>query len=333
MNKKNSQRDYYFDNLKGILIFLVILGHFLLPIETGYLQMLKRWIYIFHMPLFIFVSGYFSKKIYVDGVLNLKKIFFFIKLYFFFVTLIQIVYVVFRGKDFDLSAYYDQSGAPWYLFCLSAWYLMIPLMKKIGKGGALLLSCAAALAAGYFPEIGDVLCLSRIMVFSPFFFLGYFCEPSGIQRILSRKAKIPILVLAAGTTMLFIRISPSFPAVFHLIYGNVAYRTLGGLAMYGGLFRLALGAAAISLSLGIMVLCPRGECALSVVGRNTLPIYIIHRLIRDIIKSEGFYDIIPGNVIETMLILTAISLVLTWLLSRRWVNKSFSRMLLYLRIA
>lgn len=29
----NKERDYFFDNLKAVLIFLVVLGHFLLPIQ------------------------------------------------------------------------------------------------------------------------------------------------------------------------------------------------------------------------------------------------------------------------------------------------------------
>ena len=29
----NKERDYFFDNLKAVLIFLVVLGHFLLPIR------------------------------------------------------------------------------------------------------------------------------------------------------------------------------------------------------------------------------------------------------------------------------------------------------------
>ena len=62
------ERDYYFDNLKAVLIFLVVLGHFLLPIyDDAFLVVLKRLIYVFHMPLFVFVSGYFSKNIYKNG--------------------------------------------------------------------------------------------------------------------------------------------------------------------------------------------------------------------------------------------------------------------------
>ena len=69
----NKERDYFFDNLKAVLIFLVVLGHFLLPIHgESVLVVVKRLIYVFHMPLFVFVSGYFAKKIKTGSII-LKK--------------------------------------------------------------------------------------------------------------------------------------------------------------------------------------------------------------------------------------------------------------------
>ena len=83
------ERDYFFDNLKAVLIFLVVLGHFLLPIHgKSVLVIIKRLIYVFHMPLFVFVSGYFSKKIYKDGQYNFKKILFLINAYIILVVAI-----------------------------------------------------------------------------------------------------------------------------------------------------------------------------------------------------------------------------------------------------
>ena len=95
------ERDYFFDNLKAVLIFLVVLGLFLLPIHgDNPLVVVKRLIYIFHMPLFVFVSGYFAKKIYKNGQYNFKKILYLIKAYVLFVIAIQIVYAicVFRSQ-------------------------------------------------------------------------------------------------------------------------------------------------------------------------------------------------------------------------------------------
>ena len=50
------ERDNRVDILKGFGIVLVVLGH--LPIN-GYI---KSWIYLFHMPLFFFLSGYLHKN-------------------------------------------------------------------------------------------------------------------------------------------------------------------------------------------------------------------------------------------------------------------------------
>ena len=59
MNSEN-YRNYYWDNLKGILIIFVLIGHFIQP----YAQLGGLWctIYLFHMPAFVFVTGFFSKR-------------------------------------------------------------------------------------------------------------------------------------------------------------------------------------------------------------------------------------------------------------------------------
>lgn len=94
----NKERDYFFDNLKAVLIFLVVLGHFLLPIRgDNPLVVVKRLIYVFHMPLFVFISGYFAKKIYKNGQYNFKKILYLLKAYVVFVVAIQTVSICHCG--------------------------------------------------------------------------------------------------------------------------------------------------------------------------------------------------------------------------------------------
>lgn len=56
------ERSSLFDNMKVILIVLVVFGHSLeeISLEHGYAVM-RAWIYSFHMPAFVFISGFFSK--------------------------------------------------------------------------------------------------------------------------------------------------------------------------------------------------------------------------------------------------------------------------------
>ena len=59
------------DSLKGILILLVVVGHFLLKVEDHYvIETIYRLIYAFHMPLFVFVSGLLAKRT-LDGTVKI----------------------------------------------------------------------------------------------------------------------------------------------------------------------------------------------------------------------------------------------------------------------
>lgn len=58
---KVKERSLLFDNIKTVLIILVVLGHALeeISLEHEY-GIIRACIYSFHMPAFIFISGYFS---------------------------------------------------------------------------------------------------------------------------------------------------------------------------------------------------------------------------------------------------------------------------------
>lgn len=60
MNELPKIRDTYWDELKFVLICLVVLGHIIRFSNGGLQGALHNYIYIFHMPLFIFCSGRYS---------------------------------------------------------------------------------------------------------------------------------------------------------------------------------------------------------------------------------------------------------------------------------
>ena len=83
--KSEGKRNYYIDNLKFILITLVVVGHFAIKMTyMAPIQSLLYFIYLFHMPCFIFVSGFLAKRINAGGKLRIDKILGMLWLYFIF---------------------------------------------------------------------------------------------------------------------------------------------------------------------------------------------------------------------------------------------------------
>ena len=61
VNKNQSSRLLWIDNLRACLIFLVVIGHVIQFSHPHYGDtLLFQYIYSFHMPLFVFISGFVS---------------------------------------------------------------------------------------------------------------------------------------------------------------------------------------------------------------------------------------------------------------------------------
>ncbi len=78
-------RDYFWDNLKAFLMVLVIFGHTVTSLrEVKEITGLYYFVYTFHMPLFVFTSGFMAKTIMRDGKFRADRFFSTLWLYFFF---------------------------------------------------------------------------------------------------------------------------------------------------------------------------------------------------------------------------------------------------------
>ena len=121
-------RNYFLDNYKALLILLVVIGHFIEPCYTNnvFLTILKWVIFSFHMPAFIFISGYFSKK---D--MGLEKLIQKLVIpYFVFELLYYFLYVLVIHKETGL--YFNRPKfSLWYLMSLFFWRIITPYFRKI----------------------------------------------------------------------------------------------------------------------------------------------------------------------------------------------------------
>ncbi len=72
---QSKERIYYFDIIKGIAIFMVVMGHVLCLCMSASAQSTPmRLIANVHMPLFFFISGWFTYKLNAAGRLSLPSL-------------------------------------------------------------------------------------------------------------------------------------------------------------------------------------------------------------------------------------------------------------------
>lgn len=136
------------DNYKGILILLVVLGHLLFSYDydNGVAIMnVVKFIYSFHMPLFLIISGYFSKRINKKG--NFRLLVLFVLLNF---SYILYDYFVYGSFDFFTIKY-----SSWYLLALFLYRIIIslPIVNKfiiINKVLSLIISFVVSIIIGLF---------------------------------------------------------------------------------------------------------------------------------------------------------------------------------------
>ena len=119
-------RDYLFDNYKVLLIFLVVVGHFIQPAygSNPFIDAVKWMIVSFHMPAFIFISGYFSKRDIPFGV-SVRKLF---VPYLVYEVVYYLFYTFIIQKETGLYLTRPKFSL-WYLLALFAWRIITPYFK------------------------------------------------------------------------------------------------------------------------------------------------------------------------------------------------------------
>lgn len=161
---ENAKRIEKWDNLKFLLIFMVVLGHFA-DLYSENVDMAKRivfFIYSFHMPLFIFVSGLFSKRNINQK--RFDKINLFLVLYL-FMSLLQFFFkcIFVKGFDFSLNIA-NMRGVPWYAFAIFAFSIITIIIRKADPKYVLTAAVVIACIAGYDKSINEYFSFSRIIV-------------------------------------------------------------------------------------------------------------------------------------------------------------------------
>ena len=259
-------RDTYWDSLKFVLIFLVVFAHYIkLGLDEPIKLFFHNFIFCFHMPLFIIVSGFFTRpstaKKTWKGVMSFVE-----------VTAMCTIYVyLIWGNAYYIVPWY----VLWYLVSLVCWRLIVHYlpMNKIQPWVAISVATILCLLVGVLP-INGKLAIDKTIAFFPFFLIGYYLQSANGKELIKKLRGFPqwisalsLIIMAVGIMLL------NKDLTYYVVYAG--YK---GNLLYEILIRLACIATAIVMSVAVINLTPDVKL-FAKWGKATLYIFIYHAFI------------------------------------------------------
>lgn len=268
--REETKRIPYFDHLKGILILLVVLGHFLLEYQSvPIFGMLAKIIYIFHMPAFLFVSGYLSKS---ENARNKRSILYLLSAYLIFNSLYMLFSYIHYHSSISLTTPYYSL---WYLLAMVVFRLTVERVSNLKY--ALPISFLLSLLAGFCFSIDNTFSLARIICFYPFFLGGYKLKDELIHKLLEKRNisyYIKGIFVLAFSIACMVYMVTNYDIAFDMLmmYPYVEVVEF----IYRFLF-LSISALMI---VALFLCCPAKKIPfLAKWGKNSLAIFLVHRII------------------------------------------------------
>lgn len=303
---KKENRNIKMDNYKGLLIYLVVLGHLLFSYNYSNSSIclgIVKFIYSFHMPLFLIISGYFSLNVIRK---NLYKL-------FILFVILNLSYIIYDYIVFDTLDLFSLKYSSWYLLALFIYRFIISFSKIKdfiidNKKMVLVILFIISVILGLF-NVNDV--VSKIVVYAFFFIFGVNLSDKYLNRTNKGNSLILFLLLIL---FLFIVLTLPFSLDFYMGVSYVHWIQF--------VFRILVFILDILLFFSIYYAIPNREIAFfNMIGRNSLMIYVGHRIFTLIITDKFIYNE------YFILIMLVSSIFLCMLLGSDWFSELVNKIL------
>ena len=302
--KKDKIRYYIFDNFKGILIFTVVFAHFLWEYSIQNMNSLSRkivvFIYLFHMSGFIFISGFLTSK-NSGKISNASKLL--ILYYIFNFSFLMIIHFYINAP----IQFFYPNYSYWYILSLFYWRISINFIHRFKF--IFIISIIVSLLVGYWDCFTDILSIVRTFTYFPLFLAGYKIAKIGkFNKFLKwKKGFIKFIIFSIS----FIYFLFLFIKYINSKIISVATLTMQPYDKNNTIKeRIIMIIISCIMILFCLLLLPNIKIPIiNKWGKNSLYIYLFHRIITIIAYEEFFYqkkyskNIIVYSILLTLIIL------------------------------
>lgn len=291
--RNGKDRIALFDNVKAFLIVCVVVGHFVDQITSEYTSMRAVFIFIytFHMPLFLFLSGLMHRPYKAGIPFQRNRFISFILVYLAYKVVISVTQLILNGEtSFSLLS---ASGIPWFMFTLAAYELIAYLIQDVHPAILLPISVLVSMFVGLDSSVKDYLVLSRTVVFLPFFLAGYYLKPEQILKIAGKwYVKLISALVAVGYALLCWFRTDTVYKLRMLFTGRNPFSSIANtIPSIGAPFRLL--ALLLSATVGFAILCAAPNIrikGITAMGNRTLQPYFWHRPLLYVIEYFACFE-------------------------------------------
>lgn len=330
------------DNARFVLILLVVVAHVVSTVrtQTSFGYGLYTFIYLFHMPAMIALSGLFSKADAAPK--TVRSTLQLLVTWLSWEAIWALIHFFSSGRGLPESWLVAPAWTLWFLVTLATMRILLPYIVRLRH--PLLFSIALALAAGLSPVVGTQFSASRTLCFLPFFVAGWMITNRGWLRgewfarptAALRGAAAALLGLLAAAVAILAPLRKEWRIDTWLVWRD-DYAWLfdhapvmgwapdqwWAIALGGAGMRLGFLVVAAAMTLALLLLVPRGHGVITVWGTRTLYVYLLHGPIVSYLRASGAVEWFGGFGGAGVVMLVGVGVAITLVLSLGWVSKVF----------
>lgn len=267
------ERVAYLDNARYWVMLLVVIGHSLTELVVmDSAKGVYTWIYAFHMPFFVLISGYTARR-YVGDFRQVRRI----------VSTLIIPYLLVETSLQLITKHYD--GEPdhlmilspqwlgWFIAALFIWRITTPLWRALRY--PITTSILISLLVGLI-EVPNVLALPKVLGLLPFYVIGLHMNKERFERLADTRIRIASVVLLVGS-FIWCQIYAHGLTTSWLLWKQRYSEAPLNAGPFEGMFQRAqLLAVGVILTFATLSLIPRKRSITTILGGRTFYCYLLH---------------------------------------------------------